>query len=217
MFFSTVKKGVTYFADLTFEDITPGAVWGDGVFHLKDNHTAGLFFHIPGARVHGRVGINGDTQTVDGFGWMDHTYQTGFATKLIDAGYRYALIPKSSEHRGKMEYGYFFESSSGVFGYGLREENGRWILLRPSGLKTEKGSLGDLSIPKRVEISFDKAAATRLQRKDDRQQTSALQELSRMERFGAKMFLGGQIYGCRGTGMVNDSLLALYSFTEITH
>ena len=189
LFFSTVKKGVSYFVDLTFSDMMPGAVWGDGVFHLKDNHHVGLFFHIPGAKVRGRIAINGDTQNVDGYAWMDHTFQTNFVTKLLDAGYRYVVIPKSPEHPGKLEDGYFFQTGAEVFGYCLREDNGHWILLRPKEFKAlDATSVGGASVPKRLEISFEKEAATRFQRKEDRQVTSALQELGRMERFGARMF-----------------------------
>jgi len=217
LFFSTVKKDVSYFVDLTFSDMIPGAVWGDGIFHLNDNQSVGLFFHIPKSRVHGRIALNGDTLNVDGFGWMDHTWQTGFATKLINTGYRYDIIPKTAGANGRIEDGYFFDDGSSVFGYGLREDGGHWTLLRPKGIKTlDQGSLMNLDLPKRLEIVFDKTASTRLQRREDRQQTSALQELSKMERFAARMFLGGQIYGLRGTAWVDDSLPAIYSITRIS-
>src|SRR5215217_3607522 len=55
IFFATEKGGKKYFVDLTFENMMPGAVWGDGVFDLADNQKMALYFHIPRARVKGRV------------------------------------------------------------------------------------------------------------------------------------------------------------------
>jgi hypothetical protein len=54
-----------------------------------------------------------------------------------------------------------------------------------------------------------------LLRVEDRQRTSVLQELSALERFGARMYLGGEILGYRGLAKVNDSLPAIYSFTLV--
>jgi hypothetical protein len=81
----------------------------------------------------------------------------------------------------------------------------------------ESASWGGISVPRVLEFQFEGAESSRFQRKEDRQRTSALQELSRIERFGAKLFLGGEILGFRGTGLLNDSLPAIYSFTLIKH
>lgn len=210
LLFATAKNATSYFLDLSFKNMTPGVVWGDGVFHLEDNQQVGLFFHIPRAQVHGRLAINGDTQTVDGFGWMDHTWQTHFAPKLVDAGYRYVLPS------GRVEGGYFFQKDGGVFGYGLREEKGRLALLRPTAFKTlEQMTWADVVQPKIFEVDFYNGAPVRCEWKDQRQASSAFQEMNSMERFGAKLFLGGDLCGFRGTGVVNDSLPALLSVTVI--
>lgn len=216
LFFSTVKKGTAYFLDLSFEEMAQGLVWGDGVFHLQDGQRMGLFFHIPKARVHGRIAIDGDTVNVNGSGWMDHTYQTDFATKLIDAGYRFVALPKSLQTKSSVEGGFFFQYGSSAFGYGLREEKDHWTLLCPREIKTvERGPCAGINVARKLEITYEGPSPTRFQREKDRQVNSALQELSRMERFGARFFLGGEIYGCRGTGLINDSLSAIYSFTVI--
>jgi hypothetical protein len=59
--FATRKGGRDYFLELEFEHMTPGAVWGDGIFRLGKGEDVALFLHIPKARVHGRLGIDGDT------------------------------------------------------------------------------------------------------------------------------------------------------------
>lgn len=208
--FSTSKGGVDYFLDLTFEHMTPGAVWGDGMFRLAGGEKASLFFHIPSARVRGRLAINGDTIAVRGFGAMDHSRQTQFATRFMDAGYRYVVTS------GRVEAGYFLQKGSRVSGYGIREENGVLKLLKPEALRIdERTSWGGISVPRRLDVLLDGRPPVNLQRVEDRQRTSVLQELGSLERMGARMYLGGEIFGYRGMGRVDDSLPAIYSFTMV--
>src|SRR5215217_3932737 len=149
IFFSTEKGGKSYLVDLTFENMMPGAVWGDGVFDLPDNQKMALYFHIPRSRVKGRIAVGKDTINVRGFGWMDHTWQTQFAPKLIDAGYRYVVTS------GRVEGGYFFQKGDKVFGYGIREEKGRLTLLQPTALTAaSRAAWGGTQVPKRLEVSL---------------------------------------------------------------
>jgi hypothetical protein len=208
--FATRKEGQEYFLDLTFDLMTQGAVWGDGIFRLGGGEEAALFFNVPRARVRGRLGLDGDTIPVRGFGWLDHTRQTEFATRILDAGYRYAVIS------GRAEGGYFFQDGETVFGYGIREERGAMTLLTPAEVKaSERASWGGMSVPKLLEIGMEGRAPLSLRRIDDRQRTSVLQELGRLERFGAKAYLGGEVLGYRGLARVDDSLPAIYSFTLV--
>lgn len=208
--FSTRKKGRDYFLELEFDGMTPGVVWGDGVFRLGKGEEAALFLHIPKARVRGRLGVDGDTITVRGFGWMDHTRQSQFGTRFMDAGYRYAVT------RGRAEGGYFFQNGSTVFGYGIREQGGTLTLMKPAGIQvSERASWGGLAVPKRLGIALEGGDTVSLLRVEDRQRTSVLQELGALERFGARMYLGGEILGYRGMAKVNDSLPAIYSFTMV--
>jgi hypothetical protein len=208
--FSTRKGGHDYFLDLTFDNMTPGVVWGSGVFRFGDGEQAALYLHIPKSRVRGRFGVDGDTIAVRGFGWMDHTRQTQFGTAFMDAGYRYAVTS------GRAEGGFFFQNGSAVFGYGVREENGVMTLLKPSKITvSEKTSWGGLAVPKRLEIGLLGRDPVMLLRTEDRQRTSVLSELSSLERFGAKMYLGGEILGYRGVAKIDDNLSAIYAFTMV--
>ena len=210
IFFSTVKDGKAYYLELTFEGMMPGVVWGDGVFNLPDDQKMGLYFHIPKARVTGRLALDGDTIAVKGFGWMDHTWQTQFATRLIDIGYRYAAVS------GGAEGGYYFQRGTSVFGYGIREEKGRMILLNPVGVSVvSRSTWGGTSLPRQIDIAFDGKPGVTLLRTEDRQRTSFMQELGSLERFGAKVFLGGELMGFRGLGLVDGTKPAVYSFTVV--
>jgi hypothetical protein len=208
--FATRKDGKSYFLDLTLEKMTPGVVWGDGVFRLSGGEKVSLFMHVPRARVRGRIAIDEDTVEVKGFAWMDHSRQTQFGTRFMDAGYRYVVT------EGRAEGGYFFQDGGTVFGYGVREEGGGLALLKPVGLAvSERGSWGGLSVPKLLDISLDGRGPLRLRRTEDRQRTSVLQELGSFERLGARVYLGGEIFGVRGLARVDDSLPAVYSFTMV--
>jgi hypothetical protein len=210
LFFSTEKAGKAYLLDLTFEGMTQGVVWGDGVFQLPDNQKMALYFHIPRARVKGRLALDGDTINVRGFGWLDHTWQTQFAPKLIDAGYRYAVTSSRAEG------GYFFQKGDKVFGYGIREEKGKFSLLQPTSLTlANRTALGSTSVAKRLEVNLEGRPPVSLLRTEDRQRTSFMQELSSIERFGAKMFLGGELMGFRGVALVDDAVPAVYSYTVV--
>ena len=210
LYFSTVKDGKSYFLELTFDNMMPGAVWGDGIFDLPNDQKMALFFHIPKAHVTGRLALDGDTIAVKGFGWMDHTWQTQFATKLIDISYRYAAVS------GRAEGGYFFQKDNTVFGYGIREEKGRLALLNPLGISVaSRADWGGTPLPKQIDIALDGRPPVTLLRTEDRQRTSFMQELSSLQRFGAKVFLGGELVGYRGVGQVDGSQQAVYSFTVV--
>lgn len=209
--FSTRKGGHDYFLELTFEEMTPGAVWGDGIFRLGGGEESALFIHIPKAKVKGRLAIDGDTTAVRGFGWMDHSRQSQFGTKFMDAGYRYAVTS------GRAEGGYFFQDGDKVFGYGVREEKGALALLKPESIRvSERTSWGPAAVPKGLDISLEGRNDTlRLQRTENRQRTSVLQELGTFERFAAKMYLGGELLSYRGLATVDSLRPAVFSFTIV--
>ncbi len=208
VFFSTRKDGVSYLLDLTFSDMTPGVVWGDGVFHLRDHQQVGLYFHIPGARVRGKLAINGDTTDVRGFGWMDHSYQTDFATRLIDHGYRYVTCT------APWQGGYFFQNGQGVFGYGVRNQGGRLTLLSPQSIQTPDAA--GAAFPSTLVLAFADGSHAKFQVLQDRLRTSAFQELNWLQRKAAALFLGGELISDRGTGRF-DGDTALYSFIAVRH
>lgn len=210
VFFSTSKGGKDYFLDLAFDNMKPGVVWGDGLFRLGGGETVSLAIHIPRARVKGRLAIDGDTIAVRGVGWMDHSRQSQFGTRFMDAAYRYVVTS------GRAEGGMFFTEKSSVFGYGVREENGVLTLLRPEAFTApERSSWGGVSVPRRLEIRLAGGDTVRFARTLDRQRTSVLQELGKLERMGARMFLGGELLGYRGLGRVDEAHPALYSFTLV--
>src|SRR5690606_42053193 len=102
------------------------------------------------------------------------------------------------------------------FGYGVRTEPGVLSLLRPAIFTAPvPSSWGGVSVPRRLEIRLAGGDTVRFARTLDRQRTSVLQDLGKLERMGARMFLGGELLGYRGLGRVDEAHPALYSFTLV--
>jgi len=80
--FFTADKNGKFFLDLKFTSADPAKTHGDGVFNVG-GQKYGLYVHIPYGRVEGRIGINNDTITVKGYGYMDHSWLTDAATNMV--------------------------------------------------------------------------------------------------------------------------------------
>ncbi|MCL2261180.1 MAG: hypothetical protein FWC15_07500 [Fibromonadales bacterium] len=78
----TADKNGKFFLDLKFTSADPAKVHEDGVFNVS-SQKYGLYVHIPYGRVEGRIGINNDTITVKGYGYMDHSWLTDAATNMV--------------------------------------------------------------------------------------------------------------------------------------
>lgn len=208
--FGAGKNGVTYSVDLTFSDIASGLTWGDGVFSLGSEQI-GMFIHIPYARVNGTVTINGVTKQVSGTAYMDHTFQSNFATKLVRSAYRYV------QHSGDMEVGYVIAPSSRfedrIIGLAAVRKNGRFQLRKPEMLQvvSTRRSLG-LDVPYQLAVSYDGGGQTIINRERDQQTFSALEELGGIQKAIVKRFIGGEVVVFRGRGTTNQGSRILYDY-----
>jgi hypothetical protein len=206
--FVTTKRGVSYYLDLAFTDILPGKVWGDGIFKV-DGDQVGIFIHIPYAKVSGRMAVNGDTMDVKGRAYMDHTYQTDLAPKLVNGGYRYV------SRTPPLNVGYFLQPNSGTLpvGYGLKEENGSLRLMKPSALKTLTTARSlDVTVPSTLEIDFKDSTKTVLKRDDERYRLSFLWEFNWLEKRAIRAVMGGEVKTFKGMGTLDSSQHVGYDF-----
>jgi hypothetical protein len=87
-------KNGKYFLDLKFVSTDATQVPGDGVFNV-DGQKYGLYVHIPYGRIEGRIGINNDTISVKGYGYMDHSWLTDAATNLAARSFLFTGSNKS--------------------------------------------------------------------------------------------------------------------------
>jgi len=212
--FETVKKDVAYFVDLTFSDIRPGKVWGDGVFKFGSSEAVGIYIHIPSARVTGIISVNQDTLRVEGRAYMDHTFQTDLAPALVDAGFRYIT------QAPPLEVGYVLTPDSkfegGPAGYGLRYSGGEAALLKPAAIKVLSHARALKSnVPTNLEIAFQDGTAAALRREKDVLQQSTLHEFSGFTRKMIKSFMGGEVLTFKGMGKLNGERPMAYNFFTV--
>ncbi len=214
VYFARSKDGAEYVVDLELTDIAEGMTWGDGVFRLGD-HEMGLFIHIPYARVAGTITINGEEKRVRGTAYMDHTYQTEFAPKLISHAFRYV------HHGDEPEVALLISPRGGfeqrTLGFGLRREGGRFRLVRPSSIEvvSTRRALG-VAVPRQVAVRFEGSDdPTILNREADRMQFSALEELGGLRKSLARRYIGGEVFGFRGRGETNRRRAFVYDFLVV--
>ncbi|MDX1530884.1 MAG: hypothetical protein R3362_05100 [Rhodothermales bacterium] len=212
VYFKRGKDGDQYEVDLRFSDIAPGMTWGDGVFAFGGEEV-GLFVHVPYARVSGTITINGRAKRVSGTAYMDHIFQTAFPPRLVDFAFRYV------SHGPEREVGYLllpdarFEQQP--VGFGLRQRGGRWQLLKPAQVQvvSSRAALG-VAVPQQVDLAYD-AGRTILNRRGDRIQFSAFEELGGLQRTVARQYVGGEVFGFRGQGTTNNRRPFAYDFIVV--
>jgi len=213
VYFKTTKDDVSYEVDLTMTDIARGFTWGDGVFHLGA-HRVGMFIHVPYARVSGTITLNGTTRRVSGTAYMDHTYQTDFATRLIRGAYRYV------QHGPNPEVGYFIQPASRyddqVIGFGGVRRGGGFQLQRPSEIdiistRTSRG----VAVPRQMAVRYDGGRQTILNRGTDQHSFSVMDELSSIQRAVVRRFVGGEAHVFRGRGTTNLREPVVYDYVIV--
>jgi hypothetical protein len=212
--FATTKRDVAYFLDLTFTEILPGKVWGDGMFKFGSSDAVGIFIHIPSAKVTGRLAIDKDTIEVSGTAYMDHTFQTDLAPALVSSGFRYVSQGQP------VEVGYLLDPTSKysqmVVGYGLRESGGNFTLLKPTAMKTVSASKAlDIRVATEVEFTYSDGSKSLLTRSADRLQQSTLNEFSGFTKMAIKSFMGGEVITFKGLGKLNNSQAMAYNYFRV--
>jgi len=78
----TADKNGKFFLDLKFTSADPTQIPSESTFNVS-GQKYGLYVHIPYGRVEGRIGLNNDTISVKGYGYMDHSWLTDAATNMV--------------------------------------------------------------------------------------------------------------------------------------
>jgi hypothetical protein len=151
----TANKDGKYFLDLKFTTTQPGQVPGNGIFEVN-GQKYGLYVHIPYGRVEGRIGINGDTIAVKGYGYMDHSWTTEEATKLISRSFVFCsttLEKSASKIAGRVN----INPNGEVFGYATSIANGGSAeLVMPIQILDNGSAYNQKKFPSNVEIIWNK-------------------------------------------------------------
>jgi hypothetical protein len=202
----TSKDGIEYDLDLTIGNITQGVMWGDGIFEFK-NEEIGIIMHIPYADIEGTIRLNDKVKEVRGTVYMDQTYQTTITPRILSSGYRYIRHTPDN-----WEIGYFLvpeieREVSELIGYGLTTTNGKLKLLKPEKLLI--GGMSDFlqksNVPEYLVVKYYPERSVRINREQDLERISFLEEVGRLTRRIAKSYLQGEIVEFRGTASIENS------------
>jgi hypothetical protein len=140
----TANKNGKYFLDLKFTSADETQILGDGIFNIN-GQKYGLYVHIPYGRVEGRIGINGDTISVKGYGYMDHSWLTDAATNMIA---RSLLFTGSNTNRiaGRIN----ISPKGEAFGYAITNKEP----VLPAGIFEGENAYNSKRFPKELEIKW---------------------------------------------------------------
>ena len=213
------KDGRQYDVDLKLDNIHPGIVWGDGLYHIG-NEDVGVITHIPYADVSGYIMVDDIRREVTGTGYMDHTYQQESTTRLVHSGYRFVY----QKDRNNWDVINFLLPEDDRFketvGHRIRKIDGKFQV---AGIETidklyETEVFGH-KIARILELSLENDQKVRLTRTVDNQEFSVLGELGWLAKRAAKSFLGGEVVNVRGEAVLmetgNRPKSGFYNFFKI--
>ncbi len=188
--FSANKNG-RKFLDLTFTSAVNGQVQGDGVFSV-DGAKFGLFVHIPYGRVKGRLGIGEDTVEVQGYGYMDHAWQTEKPAEMATRMITFSMPSSKSFIAGRISV----TKNGEPFGYAINHlESSSGIIYASSVLEDEK-KYSPKKFPKNLAFVWNNPAIAPLKFEAKAQETFSI--LSNfdgfLERNAVKLALGELLY-----------------------
>jgi hypothetical protein len=198
------KDGVLYDIDLTFSDIQPGRIWGDGLYSIGQ-HQIGIITHIPYANVRGHVAVNSARENVEGTAYMDHIWQTQSTLKHVHGITRFVSHTSPSSWdlllvvRSK-------QSASSVVGYRLRQQRGA-VSLQGARRKTvvQPGREQGWSVPLSHRLLLNSGAEIDFTREINEEVFSSFSELGFIARRLAQTMLGGELVDFRGRGMIREN------------
>ncbi|GHV11443.1 hypothetical protein AGMMS49938_02130 [Fibrobacterales bacterium] len=152
----TADKDGKYFLDLKFTSAAAAQVPGDGIFTVSTNKMglipkkAGLFVHIPYGRVEGRIGVNGDTLSVKGYGYFDHSFQADEATKFVARSF---IFTGSGNDRvaGRVNV----TPSGEHFGYALSVKDGKSGVVLPAEVLEKGNNYNGKKFPSSLEVKWN--------------------------------------------------------------
>ena len=171
----------------------------------------GMFIHVPYARVTGTVRVNGVTKQVRGTAYMDHTFQTTFATKLARHAYRFV------QHGREAEVGYVIIPDARYqrtpIGLVAVREGGRFRLRTPTAVQvvSTRAVLGT-EVPHQLAVRYARGEPTILNREREHQAFSSLEDLATLQKTVVKSYLGGEAFVFRGRGLTNRRQRVVYDY-----
>jgi hypothetical protein len=188
--FSADKNGKKYL-DLTFTSAVGGMVQGDGIFNV-DGEKFALFVHIPYGRVKGRLGIGNDTIDVNGYGYMDHAWQTEKPNEMATRTVTLSMPSSESFIAGRIGI-----TKKGVpFGYAIQRSEKTSKIIYVNSMLENENAYNPKNFPKNLTFVWNDSTVAPLKFEAKAQETFSI--LSNfdgvLERQVVKLALGNLLY-----------------------
>lgn len=200
IYINTAKDGNRFKIHLTFDNIAPGAIVGNGRYNI-DGKEVGVITHIPFATISGYAGINDNVKDVTGTAYMDHTYHFENTGRSLHSGYRF--VHHGSEN--EWEVTYFLQPNSNpnrdFIGYHLSNRNGHVTATRfDAPLEIRDFISNQRVFPSDFSLHRECNPPLRLIFGEEIDRRSVFADLNWVARNLARRVIGGEIYDHRGTG-----------------
>lgn len=195
----TADKGGLFFLDLTFTSAILGKVPGDGIWKLgREQHAQ--YIHIPHGKVTGRIGFNGDTISVNGYGYMDHSWQTFSSIDFISRSINFSMPWSKSMFAGRLSL-----SKKGVpLGYALYIKEGNAEIAMPHKIFDNGKPYSGKEFPtKEIEVKWTSSAPEfKFDVSNVQQRFSILNNFDGwLAKKAAKFMMGGEVLFYRGRSL----------------
>lgn len=208
----TADKNGKFLLDLTFSSAKRGKVPGNGEWKVEGK-SYGEAVLIPFGRVSGKIAHDADTVEVSGYGYLEHTWQSGNATDFAVRAFNFSETTRGA-YAGRIA----ITENGEPFGYVIEKNSaGTRILLPKAILENGKPYDGEHFPKAPLQIVW--------QNSDDTLSldfTKPKQKFSMLENFdgwiakkAAKIMLGGDMQFWRGRSKNPDGLVFDWSITGL--
>ena len=191
------SKNEGFLLDLTFTSVIAGKVRGDGIFRSGDIRFA-QYIHIPYGRVSGILRIGGISKEVNGYGYMEHTWQNKMVSKL--AKFAIQIFGNGNIPSGRTIIGTNHLPAT-PFGYSLDISSGEARVVFPRRVLGDNRTLtGNSPVPGRFQIDWISSSKEPSKFfRNDQQKYLALSTIDGFfKKKVAKLAMGGEIAFYRG-------------------
>ena len=201
------EKNEGFLLDVTFSSSIKGKVRGDGIFRSGETQYA-QYIHIPYGRVSGTLRVGSHSKQVNGYGYMEHTWQNVLVSKL--ATHAIQVFGKGAMPVGRTIIGSKHYSNH-PFGYSLDISSEEALVVFPKSVSGNSHPLTYQSpVPDRYSIDWllPSIKSSFLIRADQEKYFALSTVDGLLKKKAAKVALGGELVFYRGNITTDQDVMA---------
>lgn len=208
----TANKNGKFLLDLTFLSAQTSKVPGDGLWKVSGK-SHGEVVLIPYGRVSGKIAYDSDTLEVKGYGYLEHTWQTGNATDIARRAFNVSEATRGA-YAGRLG----ISPDGEPFGYLIHRTSEEVKVLFPKAILENGKPYSGKEFPSAAfQIVWKNSPDTlSIDMSKPRQKFSMLENFDGwLAKKAAKLMLGGEIFFWRGRSRSASGLVFDWSITGI--